>query len=507
MNHSIDCVFSDQDGERYFRIRWATSQAIVPVLALMDPKHRVLGSLAAKGLDFGPHNKSAFLKSVASTLATMTIVRPLTHTGGHHGAGFLLGATYYEDKEQHSANALASLDRPMSVPSIIPTVAGTMRVQQAGTLEDWITAFNGVAHRPRIRAAVYASLAAPLLRILRAPNFALQFAGPSCTGKSAAVAAAASVWGNPMLESPSSFTLPWDTAPEYATEASRILTDLPTCLDGMQLGDKAATNLLASVLSGAKGQGNRWSTTVICSASDVIDDLAATDQLASRCITLWGLPFGSQTKDANMERIRLMARLEDAYGTVGVQFIKGVMARRAGWPKWRESYLESKEEWQSRIAGLGGMASNAAAHIATLLFAGKVFHALFPEAEGDIQEVADDLWDWLRLNTRRSSKSQAATSLLADWILRNEPRISGLRSKALGPPAEGWFGTMDKQGRIWIPERILSDFLKGAGFKPEQILGEWRETKGVLLINGRHTKLQRVGSATMACVCPILPES
>ena len=53
----------------------------------------------------------------------------------------------------------------------------------AGTLEGWLAAISSVRDFPRVQFAIFASLVPPLLPIVKAPNFAINFSGPTSVGK------------------------------------------------------------------------------------------------------------------------------------------------------------------------------------------------------------------------------------------------------------------------------------------------------------------------------------
>ncbi len=85
-----------------------------------------------------------------------------------------------------------------------------------GTIQCWSSAIAPIEHYPRVQLALYAAFCACLLRILRAPNFVLSYAGATSTGKTTACRVAGSVWGNPDEECPEAVIGTWDATRVWA---------------------------------------------------------------------------------------------------------------------------------------------------------------------------------------------------------------------------------------------------------------------------------------------------
>ena len=70
--------------------------------------------------------------------------------------------------------------------------------REAGDFETWKALVQNLRPHPRFGLLLYASLAAPILRVLpEAPNFCLDLAGETSRGKTTSLRLAASVWGMP----------------------------------------------------------------------------------------------------------------------------------------------------------------------------------------------------------------------------------------------------------------------------------------------------------------------
>ena len=81
------------------------------------------------------------------------------------------------------------------------TDAGTSNLASAlhtrGTFQGWLSAIQIISPFPRVMLGVYASLSSPMLHILGASNYILDYCGDTSIGKTTSQHSAASVWGLP----------------------------------------------------------------------------------------------------------------------------------------------------------------------------------------------------------------------------------------------------------------------------------------------------------------------
>ena len=75
------------------------------------------------------------------------------------------------------------------------------------------------------------ALAPPMLEILGASNFVLDFAGATSSGKTTTLRVAASCWGKPDERSDESAMHTWDVTRVFLERASTIISGMPLILD------------------------------------------------------------------------------------------------------------------------------------------------------------------------------------------------------------------------------------------------------------------------------------
>ena len=108
-------------------------------------------------------------------------------------------------------------------------------VKEAGSLEAWIVRMHELRKNPVFRMAMAASFASPLLKKAGINPFVFHLWGPSGTGKTVSLMAAASIWGDPqnggLLKTVNSTT-------NYAVNLAAFFCSVPVFLDELQTMSK-----------------------------------------------------------------------------------------------------------------------------------------------------------------------------------------------------------------------------------------------------------------------------
>jgi hypothetical protein len=235
-----------------------------------------------------------------------------------------------------------------------------------GTYEGWLKAIRAVAPYPKVRLALYAGLAAPLLPILRATNFSGDCAGETTSGKTVTLRVAASAFGNPDEESANGraaaiFT--WKNTAVWKERAPVVLSHLPLIMDDTKHAkhteDVAETIYLIAQGRG-KGRGTvkgtaaqeTFTTVMLSSGEQPATSFTQDGGTQARVITIWGSPFGARNQETGKLVRRLNDRIKRHYGHAGPRFVQYLLKNRARWTKWREWYQPNRF-----AGGLRGLAS------------------------------------------------------------------------------------------------------------------------------------------------------
>ena len=96
-----------------------------------------------------------------------------------------------------------------------------------GTLKKWKKVVPLIEDNPIICFMCYAALAAPLLKIMKQPNFIVDLSGLTSMGKSTALMIAASVFGNPNMKKSTGILKTWNVTQVYLERLSAKVNDLP----------------------------------------------------------------------------------------------------------------------------------------------------------------------------------------------------------------------------------------------------------------------------------------
>lgn len=113
---------------------------------------------------------------------------------------------------------------------------------------------------PILAAVICAALAATLLEVLGAPNFALHLIGDSSRGKTSMIKCGASVFGDPTSEN---WVANWNTTQTAAEIRAAALTDLPQFYDEIGSADPTTIERLVYMIvnGGGRSRGQRDLTT------------------------------------------------------------------------------------------------------------------------------------------------------------------------------------------------------------------------------------------------------
>lgn len=220
-----------------------------------------------------------------------------------------------------------------------------------GTFDGWREAIRPIEGFPRVRLAIYAALATPLLAVAHAVNFILSYSGVTSSGKTTALRSSASVWGCPDERSPAAAINTWD-ATRVAIERVCALQDgLPLIVDDTKRASRRE-DVVTVLYDVASGQGrNRESvdglrrsdsfgTIMICSGEEPITSFSQDGGTRARTIELWGSPFGTVDGDTATLVANLNAGLQVHYGFAGPHFAKWLVENEEHWPTWRERYRQ-----------------------------------------------------------------------------------------------------------------------------------------------------------------------
>ena len=298
-----------------------------------------------------------------------------------------------------------------------------------GTLDGWLDSMREHRQDSSIfRFILAAGLAAPLLRAIRGRIFFVYNWGRSKAGKTAAVKASLSAWGDPEL-----LLTTFNATTVGLERMAGLMRDLPLGVDERQMtgGDQKRLDQIVYTLASGTGRirGARdgglqttqhWRCVVLATGEEPLTGTTSQTGVSTRILELCGSPLASEDAAAAMHR----SSSED-FGHVGPAYIDKVLALGdAKVVALHAETLSALKEWDtghasSHIDGvalvaladafLGTWFFGEKATLATtnsLIMAATILGRIEDASSGDVDETAClFVEDWLHSNVSRFTSS------------------------------------------------------------------------------------------------------
>ena len=351
-----------------------------------------------------------------------------------------------------------------------------------GTFDGWKETMAPNRERDKFRFILAASFAAPLLRLLSQRIFFVYNWGGSKGGKTAALKAALSAWGDP-----EKLMVNFNATQVALERMAGFYNDLPLGIDERQLAGQKQESLEKIVYMiasgtgrarGSKGGGlqanSTWRTVALATGEEPLSTETTQTGVSTRVLEIYGGPFNDEKSASNMHQ---QAGLN--CGWAGPEFIRRVMEtdERTITDNYErmveEVYRIANGTSGSHIAGISAVAL-ADAMIETWIFSDRAPEYRVSENGKKELIIAPEVW-------RRSVQMAAtiiveqqaagvadvnehATQFIVDWILSNRMQFG---EKAIGT----CLGTVNSdQGKVYIFPSILNQVLSKAGYSPRKTL-------------------------------------
>lgn len=360
--------------------------------------------------------------------------------------------------------------------------------QSSGNLNDWLRAVHTVSGYPKMQLGLFASLATPLLQTLGVPNFIVDFAGPTSTGKSTALRLAASCWGNPDERSDSSAMWTWESTHVWRERAVSVLNGIPFILDEAKRvrNPKDISNTIYAVASGkGRGRGSlrgmrrsgSGATILISSGETPLTSYTNDGGTRARVMTLWGSPFDCTDSETASIVNQFNLSVKQHYGHAGPAIVKHIVRNPNLRARWREEYTHKQGIYLQR-AGDNPVAGRFAPYLAILDMAADIFqNAVNPP--WNRTDFIEPLWDSLMSEASEADRARAALQSVLGWCRGNTFQFhEHHKADANRNPPQGWAGRWCKQNDEWYvafyPHRIDS-LLSEMEYDGQAILRTWRD--------------------------------
>ncbi|MBS3969647.1 MAG: DUF927 domain-containing protein [Clostridia bacterium] len=355
--------------------------------------------------------------------------------------------------------------------------------RESGTLTDWINNIIPLLKFPIARFMLAASFAAPMLKLFNQRVYFIHNWGPSRGGKTAALKAALSVWGEPEV-----IMANFNSTRVGLERLAAFYSDLPLGVDERQVvGDKQG--LIESLVymlgmgkgktRGSKGGGtqkmNFWRTIVLTTGEQPLSSDSSSTGIKTRVAEIYGLPI----PDENLAK-KTHDTTKENFGTAGVAFIKRLIQEvTSNMDEIKDNYTKTKEAIAAHFT------DNVSSHIDLVTavcladyYAGKwIFDKDKNTAGKEAAEMAKTILSYLD-GASEADESNRAYEYIISWYYVHKSYFGG--------DAREQYGYSDGN-KLYIYPTAFDKAMKEGGFSSTRILRDWAE-QGIIETEIRSNK-------------------
>lgn len=335
-----------------------------------------------------------------------------------------------------------------------------------GTMERWVEHMAPHRTRMKFRFILAAGFAAPLLRIVKQRIFFVYNWGGSKGGKTAALKAALSAWGDPER-----LMVSFNATQVGLERTAAFYCDLPLGIDERQLAGNnqgALEKIVYMIASGtgkirgSKGGGlqaiHQWRTVALATGEEPLSTETTQTGVSTRVLEIYGGPFDNEADAALMHQ-----QSATDCGWAGPAFIEKIlqMDERKIVEMYEEmqNYVRTVSEGKngSHIAGIAAVAL-VDALIDTWFFGGE-----WAVSWASAKQMASDILI-SQVESNATDVNENAVQFIVDWVLSNKAYF--------GPNTVGTcLGFTSETGNTaYIFPSMLNQALTKAGYSPRKTM-------------------------------------
>lgn len=228
-----------------------------------------------------------------------------------------------------------------------------------GTLEGWREGIAIGLRWPAMRLALLASLAAPLIGVVGAPNMIVEWISDTTGGKTVALKYARSVWMSGTSKPPT-----WFATVNGLESHVQGLNDLPVFIDDTaEIPESKRRDVLSSAvymlesghtkLRSGKDLVQRdsatWRSIVLSTGEYALSDHISTGGASARVLSLYGRPTGASSSETGALLRKMMLLLGKNYGHAGPMLVKWLCDNQEKWPALETEYGSITEDFRAKL--------------------------------------------------------------------------------------------------------------------------------------------------------------
>lgn len=360
---------------------------------------------------------------------------------------------------------------------------------QNGTMKGWLDMIRPHRQRDKFRFILAGGFTAPLLRIIKQRIFFIYNWGGSKGGKTSALKAALSAWGDPER-----LMVNFNATQVGLERTASFYCDLPLGIDERQLAGNNQNSLEKIVYMIASGTGKirgaksggiqamqTWRTVALATGEEPLSTETSQTGVSTRVLEIYGGPFDDEREASLMHQQSVMN-----CGWAGPAYIGMLMHtdEKSIALKYDEMmqfvYQLSKGKSGSHIAGIAAVALTDAI-IDTWLFERPEWLQRYESGEFDTKaakdnpeplEIAPESWERAKEMARNILKEQMdadvgdvnenATQYIVDWILSNKD--------SFGERVYGTCLGLIQESEVYIFPSMLTQALTKAGYSSRKTM-------------------------------------
>ena len=344
-----------------------------------------------------------------------------------------------------------------------------------GTMERWVEHMAPHRGRMKFRFILAAGFAAPLLRIVKQRIFFVYNWGGSKGGKTAALKAALSAWGDPER-----LMVSFNATQVGLERTAAFYCDLPLGIDERQLAGNnqgALEKIVYMIASGtgkirgSKGGGlqtiHQWRTVALATGEEPLSTETTQTGVSTRVLEIYGGPFDNEADAALMHQ-----QSATDCGWAGPAFIEKILQmderRIVELYEEMQNYVRTVSEGKngSHIAGIAAVAL-ADALIDTWFFGGE-----WAVSWASAKQMASDILI-NQVESNATDVNENAVQFIVDWVLSNKAYFgTNTVGTCLG-------FTSDSGNTAYIFPSTLNQALTKAGFSYRKTM-KYMADKGLI---------------------------
>ena len=337
--------------------------------------------------------------------------------------------------------------------------------QENGTLEEWVKAIKPYRYNNIFRGMMGASFAATLFKDIGHRTVFFHLWGDSRIGKTAALKAALSPWGDP-----ESLMVSFNATKVGLERRATLFNDLPIGIDEKQVaGDNQGfiDNMIYMLGAGSgKLRGNKtggtqavgnWRSFILTTGEEPISTMTSQTGIITRVLEITGAPFYSTDEAAKMHEIS-----ENYHGTAGKKFVEELMIKYPKRNVLKEQYKDIverlKKDTENKIST--HITAVATIILADMLQSEFLFHDEKSTIEERSYEMGLDLLNKLSTATE-SDIVEKAYEFIHSWVVSNKKSFETIDARGISQNityTHERYGIIDR-GMYYILPHILQSVL------------------------------------------------